>query len=82
MSKLVNTLKMIVILNHGGTTGSEELTKILGVGSNQVYLYAKFIKEAGFPIRSVTGLRGGYYFERKITDDNIFTFDICKDCKR
>lgn len=65
MSKLAQLLKMIKMLENEGKLKTSDIAVRLNVSDRMIRKYANDIKEAGLPIRSVSGPGGGYYFTKE-----------------
>ncbi|MCT4596885.1 MAG: transcriptional regulator [Vallitalea sp.] len=65
MSKVGNTLKMLILLKSRGKMKISELSRELEVDRRQIIRYKEDLEQAGIYITSISGRYGGYYIEDK-----------------
>lgn len=65
MSKLSNTLKMLILLKSRGKMNLQEIAEELEVSKRQVIRYREDLDKAGIHVTSISGRYGGYSLDSK-----------------
>ncbi|HZJ76703.1 MAG TPA: HTH domain-containing protein, partial [Oscillospiraceae bacterium] len=80
MSKLSNTLKMLILLKSRGKMTLQEIADELEVSKRQVIRYREDLDKAGIFVTSIPGRYGGYALDGKdyilglnVTDEEYLT---------
>lgn len=83
MSKLINGMEMIQLLQVNGKMKIKELAKELNLKMRSIRQYKEELQEVGVEIKSEAGTNGGYYLEEPVfTEKFISNLEKRKESKK
>lgn len=85
ISKLANTLRMMILIQSRGKMKCKELSEELEASERQIKSYKMYLEQAGIFINSTPGIYGGYEIDKcnsisliKLLDSEVSIFILTK----